>query len=85
MTTGDKGSRIALMLSSNGVRYDPRNHSVPILDTFQDDDDPSVSYIVMPFLKHYNHLPFEHKNEVVDLVNQLLEVRLRQTLKRFEY
>lgn len=74
--TEDKGARIAIMLSSNSLRYDQRNHCVPILDVFPDDYVPSVSYIVMPFLRPFNELPFEHVNEVVDIVDQLLEVCL---------
>ena len=72
--TGDKESAIARMLSSEALLADPRNHSVPIIDTFMDNDDPNTSYIVMPFLRLFDDPPFEHVNEVVDLVDQLLEV-----------
>jgi hypothetical protein len=70
--TGDLESRIALMLSALD---DPANHSVPILDTFVDHVDESVSYIVMPFLRSFDNPPFEIVEEVLDFADQVLEVR----------
>lgn len=76
--TGDRESGIAIMLSSGALRDDPRNHCVPILDTFQDNDDPSISYIVMPFLRLFDDIPpFERVSDVVDFVDQLFEAGLR--------
>ncbi len=54
---------------------DPANHSVPILDTFMDPADDSVSYIVMPFFRPSDNPPFETVGEVADFVDQILEVR----------
>jgi hypothetical protein len=70
--TGDQESRIASILAAV---EDPANHSVPILDTFMDPADDSVSYIVMPFLRLSNNPPFETVGEVTDFVDQILEVR----------
>ena len=70
--TGDLESRIALTLSALD---DPANHSVPILDTFVDHVDESVSYIVMPFLRSFDNPPFEIVEEVLDFADQVLEVR----------
>jgi hypothetical protein len=70
--TGDQESRVALALSALG---DSANHSVPILDTFADLTDESISYIVMPFLRLSDNPPFETVGEVVDFVDQALEVR----------
>ena len=53
----------------------PANHSVPILDTFVDFQDESISYIVMPFLRLSDNPPFDTVSEVADFVDQLLEVR----------
>jgi len=68
--TGDQESRIASILAAV---EDPANHSVPILDTFMDPTDDSVSYIVMPFLRLSNSPPFETVGEVADFVDQILE------------
>ena len=54
---------------------DPMNHSVPILDTFDDPVDKSTSYLVMPFLRLIDNPPFEVVEEVLDFVDQFLEVR----------
>ena len=73
--SGDQESTIASILSSESLRRDPRNHSVPIEDAFVDDEDPSISYIVMTFLRRPTSPPFEYVSEVVDFVDQILEVR----------
>jgi hypothetical protein len=70
--TGDLESSIALMLSAID---DPRNHSVPILDTFEDPLNKSMSYLVMPFLRLTDSPPFEVVEEVLDFADQILEVR----------
>ena len=54
---------------------DPTNHSVPIIDTFQDLVDKSKSYLVMPFLRLIDDPDFEVVEEVLDFVDQILEVR----------
>ncbi|KZT13120.1 uncharacterized protein LAESUDRAFT_690312 [Laetiporus sulphureus 93-53] len=71
--TGDNESRIATMLSDPSFRDDPDNHSVPILDTFQDAKDKSISYLVMPFLRLIDEPPFALVGEVVDFVDQILK------------
>ena len=72
MKTGNLESRIALTLSEID---DPANHSVPILDTFVDSVDKSISYLVMPFLRPSNDPTFGVVEEVVDFADQVLEVR----------
>jgi hypothetical protein len=52
----------------------PANHSVPILDTFEDLVDKSISYLVMPFLRLTDNPPFEIVEEVLDFADQILEV-----------
>lgn len=74
--TGGQELKLATLLYSENLRSDPSNHSVPVLDVIQDDEDPSVSYLVMPFLRLMSDPPFEHVEEVVDFVDQMLEVRL---------
>lgn len=53
----------------------PANHSVPILDSFEDSVDKSISYLVMPFLRLTDSPPFEVVEEVLDFADQILEVR----------
>ena len=62
------------MLNNGRLRDDPRNHSVHILDTFQDDRDEKISYIVMPFLRLMEDPPFETISEIIDFADQILEV-----------
>lgn len=74
MKTGGNESRIATMLSAEHLRKDPRNHSVPIIDLFQDDEDPEISYMVMPFLRLIDRPPFDLVQELVDFIDQIIEV-----------
>ena len=66
--------KIALMLSSEALSKDPKNHSVPILDHFEDENDSSMSFMVMPFLLRIDRPPFDTVDEVMDFVDQMLEV-----------
>jgi hypothetical protein len=71
--TNDQELRIALMLSSY---EDPANHSVPVLDTFVDDTDDSVSYMVMPFLRLADEPTLDAIDDILDFADQILEVSL---------
>lgn len=77
--TGDLESSIALKLSAID---DPANHSVPILDTFEDPVDKSILYLVMPFLRLTDDPPFEVVEEVLDFADQILEVCLGHGLTK---
>ena len=72
--TGDAESKIAMYLRSGSLARDPRNHAVPVLDYFQDDEDPTISYMVMPFLRPIDDPDFEVVDEVAEFVSQILEV-----------
>lgn len=73
--SGDQELSIASLLSSDRFSLDSRNHSVPILDVFVDDEDPGMSYMVMPFLRYFNSPDFQTVGEIIDFVDQILEVR----------
>lgn len=73
--TGDLETEIVLKLTRESLRADPRNHCVPVLDVIQDDVDPSVSYLVMPYLRLMDDPAFENVEEAVDFVDQILDVR----------
>ena len=77
--TGDLESSIALMLNAID---DSANHSVPIIDTFRDAINKSISYLVMPFLRLTDSPRFEVVEEVLDFVDQILEVRLEQVFTK---
>ena len=71
--TNSKELQIAQLFSENGLRDAPGNHCVPILDVFQDDQDPTISYLVMPFLRLANDPPFQYVNDVVEFIDQMLK------------
>jgi hypothetical protein len=71
---------IGRYLSTEHMLRDPTNHCVPIMDNFQDPTDPTIEYIVMPFLRPFNDPAFGVIGEVVDFVSQVLEVRIHVLL-----
>jgi len=73
VTTGDLESTIATMMLADPLCTDPRNHSVPVLEIFQDDEDESISYMVMPFLRLVREPEFEDIEEIIHFVDQILE------------
>jgi hypothetical protein len=62
---------IAFLFTDGGAVEEARNHCVPILDTFIDED---IVYIVMPLLRPFNDPPFLAVAEVIDFIDQLVEV-----------
>ena len=51
------------------------HHIAPLLDSFEDDREPTLGFFVMPFLRYYYDPPLEFVPEVIELYIQLLEVR----------
>lgn len=67
--------RIHRFLSDEDKLKDRCNHTVPLLDEFPEDDDPTYIYVVMPLLRPYYLPELFVKQEVVDFIKQVLEVR----------
>ena len=74
MGRNDEESRIAQMLGAAESHTDPSNHCVPIIEVFDDPDDDSTSYMVMPLLRNASDPPFQYVKEIIDFVDQVLEV-----------
>ncbi|KDQ64118.1 hypothetical protein JAAARDRAFT_27741 [Jaapia argillacea MUCL 33604] len=66
-------TEIARFLTSDSHQRDPKNHCVPILDTFSDPLEPGRAFIVMPLLRPFDDPEFAHIGEVLDFVGQTLE------------
>ncbi|KAH9853856.1 kinase-like domain-containing protein [Lenzites betulinus] len=71
--TSSKELEICRHLSSEALRYDPWNHSVPLLDVIQHPSDPGISIIVMPFLRKIDDPPFETIEDVLECGEQILD------------
>lgn len=54
----------------------PEDHIVPVLDVLQQDEDDSLRYFVLPFLRPFDDPPFETVGDAIDYVDQIMEVRL---------
>lgn len=75
MKTIKKGSQelqISRFLSS--VQHDA-NHCVPIIDVLDDPLNPSMSLMVMQYLRPWDDPELTMVGDVVDFVSQMLEVR----------
>ena len=68
--------RIALHLSSDRMRSDTRNHTVPILDVIHLPDDKANVLLVMPYLRTFHTPPFHCRSEVVEALRQFLQVHI---------
>lgn len=71
--TNGKEMEISTFFSQHPQRDDPRNHCVPILDTFADNNDPAMSYIIMPYLRLSDDPPFLFVDDAFDFVDQIME------------
>ncbi|KAJ7289090.1 hypothetical protein C8J57DRAFT_1706014 [Mycena rebaudengoi] len=58
MATGSEEHKIIAHLSSGSQLSDPRNRTVPVLDNITHTQDPSISFVVMPFARRFSHPPF---------------------------
>ena len=76
ISKGSHEKSIALFLSSE---EDENNHCVPILDTFEDEAEDDVEFIVMPLLRNFDDPPFYRVTEAVDFMRQTLKVRTFQS------
>lgn len=72
--TGSSEIEIAKYFSSLPLSDDSCNHCIPILDVFEDDVDPEITYLVMPFMRNMSNPPFDLVDEILDFVEQVLEV-----------
>ena len=71
---GAEEARIAQMLTTEELKADPRNHSVPVIEIIDDPEDDTMSYVVMPLLRAADDPHFEFVKEIIDFVDQILEV-----------
>lgn len=55
-------------LADNNGRKGVDHHIIPLLDSFEDDREPSLEFFVMPFLAACDDPPFERVDEVIDLL-----------------
>ncbi len=65
---------IGQFFSSEALKSDKQNHSVPIYDILKVPDDDSMTILVMPFLRSYGDPSLQTVGESVELFRQLFEV-----------
>ena len=69
--------QISQYLSSEPLRSDPRNHSVPILDVLSVPNEPKLTIMVLPLLRACNDPSWQTVGEVLSFIHQILEVSWR--------
>ncbi|TBU31687.1 hypothetical protein BD311DRAFT_656397 [Dichomitus squalens] len=60
-------------LSSEALRSDPRNHTVPILEIFSVPDDPEATVLVMPLMRQCDDPAWQTVGEIVAFLTQVFE------------
>ncbi|KNZ72700.1 hypothetical protein J132_02134 [Termitomyces sp. J132] len=66
---------IARFLNSPELRSDGRNRSVPILDVMPYPNDDTKLLMVMPYLNHFNRVPFRRVGEIYEVIYQDMQFR----------
>ena len=74
---GGRERKIIDYLTVKDRADDEKNHCVPVLDHFIDDQEQHTEFLVMPILRRFNNPPFSFVDEVVDFVRQTLEVSVK--------
>ena len=72
--TGDTESTTLKWFSRNSVQSE-KNHCPAVLDLFRDPMDPSLSFVVIPFLRHFDSPSLQTVQDAIDLIHQVLEVK----------
>ncbi|KAI0088672.1 hypothetical protein BDY19DRAFT_994042 [Irpex rosettiformis] len=62
-----------LLGRTNRLSTEPRNHCVPMLERFHDEDPEGFRYIVTPFLRPAHDPPLETIGDAIDFVTQILD------------
>ena len=65
---GGRERKIIDYLTVKDRADDEKNHCVPVLDHFIDDQEQHTEFLVMPILRRFNNPPFSFVDEVVDFV-----------------
>ncbi|KAG8919230.1 hypothetical protein FRC02_001796 [Tulasnella sp. 418] len=65
--------KITKLLSSEPLRNETRNHSVPLLDVLDDPLDDARRIMVLPLLRDSRSPPFASIGDCIEFVNQTLE------------
>ena len=66
---------ITQLLSSPGLRLEPHNHCVPLLDVIELPSALDQKLMVMPFLRPFNKPRFQTFGEFVSFFAQICDVR----------
>ena len=76
---------LALMLSSEPLASDPRNHCVRVIEILQPPDDDNHKLLVTPFLRAWSNPRLKTHGEAVGFFHQISEVRLLLNFKRISH
>ena len=67
--------QIAKFFSTGESAHDARNHCVPVLDYFEDENLAEYGILVMPLFRPFDDPEFHSIDEVLEFMRQTLEVR----------
>jgi serine/threonine protein kinase len=73
-SAGDNEIAITQFFSSKDLAEHPDNHCIPLLDVFENPEEPDHYFIVEPWMTYFNEPEFVNVMEVVDFLAQTLQV-----------
>ncbi|KAJ7080930.1 hypothetical protein B0H15DRAFT_474123 [Mycena belliarum] len=71
--TGSLELQMLQLLDSETMRKDPRNRTVPLLDTISLPHNPGTVLMVMMYGRRFHYPPFHCREELFDALSQLLQ------------
>jgi hypothetical protein len=63
-------------LSTDSMRSDPRNHTIPLFGIIDIPDDSGHALLVMPYVRQFHKPAFHCRAEFIEALRQFLEVWL---------
>ena len=70
----EEAQSLALSFSSD-VQSALKRHLTPVFDTFDDESDQDIIYVVTPFLRPMDSPPFDTTSDIICFTTQVLDVR----------
>jgi hypothetical protein len=82
VATKGRELKVARYFSLESIRQSLKNRCVPVLDSFQNNENKEISYVVIPFLIQMDDLSLDLVNDILDFVGQVLKVSIFDELHR---
>jgi len=73
MQTESLELELLMRFSKFSMLSEPNNHSIPVVDPFQDPDDSNLSFIVTTYLRDPDSPDWDNLDDVMEYLEQVLQ------------